>query len=95
MHAIYPMYSTYLGKISPFVCLDIFIQTSNDESPPENSNLLNDNFYVAKTTESTSLDLKSFFSIVYHLLFKSASKSDALAHFLMALANRLDYLCNF
>ena len=68
--------------------VDVFIQSSSNVSPPDINNLLNDNFCVSKTVESTSLDLKSFFGHVYLILFKASSKSDAFAHFLMAIANR-------
>lgn len=49
---------------------------------------LNENFIESREVETTFLDLETFVSHVYGLLFKASAKSDALAHFLMALANR-------
>ncbi|XP_065071266.1 uncharacterized protein KIAA0825-like isoform X2 [Rhopilema esculentum] len=68
---------------------DDFLQNQGPSSTSAgNESYLNANFVECVEKETENLDLELFFSHVYYLLFKSSAKSNALAHFLMALANR-------
>ena len=50
--------------------------------------VLNDNFVEAAGQQSSNLNAEDFASHVYHVLLETSGKSNALAQYLMALANK-------